>query len=409
MIKVCSSEEPGIPANALLIAINDQRIDDILEYRFYNDQSKTRRVLIEHAGNKTEIVFEPDKTISIQLEYPVYKECENNCDFCFIKGLPPGLRKELYFRDDDYRLSFMFGNFLSLTNIDEKDIQRIARLKLSPLYISVHSTDPELRKKLFKNERAGSIMEQLLSLIDNNIKLHCQVVVIPGVNDGANLIKTITELGKLYPGIASIGIVPVGKTRYTNGIPSVSQNQAKIIIHATQELHNTYRKKYKQGLVYLADEFFIKANMPIPETEYYDDFPQYENGIGITRTFLSEIDKLDLKRRIRGRYLFLTGFLAFSFVNELKAKLQTLGCIDENLVVAAVPNSFLGRSVTVSGLLGARDFTEALSRINGKYDRIILPPNCVNDSNQFIDDQTLNDTRVIIAPQSLKELLAWLQ
>jgi putative radical SAM enzyme (TIGR03279 family) len=409
MIKVCASKEPSIPVNALLIAINDQRIDDILEYRFYNDQSKTRRVLIEHEGHKTEVIFEPDKAISIQLEDPVYKECENNCDFCFINGLPPGLRKELYFRDDDYRLSFMFGHFLSLTNIDKKDIQRIARLRLSPLYVSVHTTDPELRKKLFQHEKARFIMEQLCSLTDHDIEIHCQVVVIPGVNDGANLIKTITDLGALYPGIASIGIVPIGKTRHTNEIPSVSQNQAKIIIHATQELHNTYRKKYKQGLVYLADEFFIKANMPIPETKYYDDFPQYENGIGITRTFLSEIDKLNLKRKIHGRYLFLTGFLAFSFVNELKAKLQTLGCIDENLIVAAVPNSFLGRSVTVSGLLGARDFTEALSRINGKYDRIMLPPNCVNDSKQFIDNQTLNDPRIIIAPKSLKELLTWLQ
>jgi len=409
VIKVCASEEPSIPANSLLIAINDQRIDDILEYRFYNDQSRVRRVLIEHEGDKTEVIFEPDKAISIELENPVYKECENNCDFCFINGLPPGLRKELYFRDDDYRLSFMFGNFLSLTNIDEKDIQRIARLRLSPLYVSVHTTDPELRKKLFKHERARFIMEQLCSLIDNDIRIHCQIVVIPEVNDGAHLIKTITDLGVLYPGIASVGIVPVGKTRHTDKIPSVSQNQAKIIIHATQELHNTYRKKHKQGLVYLADEFFIKANMPILETEYYDDFPQYENGIGITRTFLSEIEEVDIKRKIHGRYLVLTGFLALPFVNELKTKLQVLGCIDDNITVLPVCNLFLGRSVTVSGLLGAEDFTEALSRINGRYDKIILPPNCVNDSKQFIDNQTLQDTRVIIAPQSLKELLTWLQ
>ncbi len=409
MIKVCASKEPSIPANSLLIAINDQRIDDILEYRFYNDRSRVRRVLIEHEGDKTEVIFEPDKTISIELENPVYKECENNCDFCFINGLPPGLRKELYFRDDDYRLSFMFGNFLSLTNIDEKDIQRIARLRLSPLYVSVHTTDPKLRKKLFKHERAAFIMEQLCSLIDNDIRIHCQIVVIPEVNDGAHLIKTITDLGALYPGIASIGIVPVGKTRHTDKIPSVSQTQAKVIIHAIQELHNTYRKKHKQGLVYLADEFFIKANMPIPETEYYDDFPQYENGIGITRAFLSEIEKVNIKRKIHGRYLFLTGFSALPFVNELKAKLQTLGCIDDNITVLPVSNLFLGRSVTVSVLLGAEDFTEALSRINGKYDRITLPPNCVNDSKQFIDNQTLNDTRVIIAPQSLKELLTWLQ
>ena len=179
----------------MLIAINDQDIEDILEYRFYNDRSKTRHLLFEYQGKKTELVFDPDQDISIELDDPKYRQCENDCSFCFLKGLPQGLRQELYFRDDDYRLSFMFGNFLSLTNIDQADIQRIARLKLSPLYISVHTTDSELRKKIFKNEKAGSILKQLRSLIENNIKIHCQIVVIPGFNDGKHLMKTIDDLG----------------------------------------------------------------------------------------------------------------------------------------------------------------------------------------------------------------------
>ncbi|GAI46802.1 unnamed protein product, partial [marine sediment metagenome] len=159
-------------------------------------------ILIENKGVKKEVVFEPDEKIAIELEEPVYRQCENNCDFCFINGLPKGLRKKLYFKDDDYRLSFLLGNFLSLTNISKHDIQRIGRLKLSPLYVSVHTTDPELRRRLFKNDKAGLIMQHLSSLINNNIKIHCQIVVIPHITDDANLIKTITDLSTLYPGVS---------------------------------------------------------------------------------------------------------------------------------------------------------------------------------------------------------------
>jgi putative radical SAM enzyme (TIGR03279 family) len=409
MIKVCSSQEPRIPQNAMLIAINNQNIDDILEYRFYNDQSKTRCLLFEYQGKKTELVFGANREITIQLDAPVYRHCKNDCDFCFIRGLPQGMRKELYFRDDDYRLSFMFGNFLSLTNISPDDIKRIARLRLSPLYISVHSTNPELRKKLFKNDRAGLIMEQLRSLIDNNIKLHCQIVVIPGLNDGVELIKTINDLSELHPVLSSIGIVPVGRTKYLKNTPALSRYQAKEIIASVMNLHKIFKTKYHRGLVYLADEFFINTQTNLPTEEYYDDFPQYENGIGIARSFLSEVERLITKRKIHGHYLFLTGVLALPIIRELKIKLQNLGCIKDNIVIDSITNNFFGTSVTVSGLLSAEDFIAALKRINAPYNKIFLPPNCTNDSNQFLDSVPIEDERIIVAPKNLEDLVQCLQ
>ena len=227
MVRIIHSDDARIPNSARLLSINNHKIDDFLEYQFYNDITNTRKILIENKGVKKEVVFEPDEKIAIELEEPVYRQCENNCDFCFINGLPKGLRKKLYFKDDDYRLSFLLGNFLSLTNISKHDIQRIGRLKLSPLYVSVHTTDAELRRRLFKNDKAGLIMQYLSSLIDNNIKIHCQIVVIPHITDGANLIKTITDLSTLYPGVSSIGVVPVGRTKYANNIPMVSEKLAQ--------------------------------------------------------------------------------------------------------------------------------------------------------------------------------------
>jgi putative radical SAM enzyme (TIGR03279 family) len=428
MIKVEHSNDARILNNAVLLSINDHEIDDILEYQFYNDITKPRKILIQDNGVKKEIVFKSHEQIKVKFQEPEYRHCENNCDFCFINGLPRGLRKELYFRDDDYRLSFLFGNFLSLTNVDQDDIKRIARLKLSPLYVSVHTTDPELRRTLFENEKAGLIMEQLSSLIDNNIKIHCQIVVIPGLTDGVNLTRSINDLSTLVPGVNSIGIVPVGKTKYINSIPLVSKKLARPIIDLADEFHNRFRKRYKRSIVYCADELYIKAGLSLPGMYYYDDFPQYENGIGMVRTFINEIENLNRVKNLPGRILFLTGHLARPFVNMLKNKFET------NIDIIGIDNHFLGDSVTVSGLIAGEDFMRTINELDKKYDVIVLPPNCVNDSGEFIDGQMIsrdcharhffwrarndkkryfirnsNNNRVLTSPNNLKELIACLQ
>lgn len=410
MVKVIQSRDKRIPDGAFVRAINDHEIEDSLEYQYYNDISQTRKILIEKMGTKYQIILKTDEMLMVDIEEPAYRQCENNCEFCFINGLPTGLRKELYFRDDDYRLSFLFGNFLSLTNMREYDIKRIGRLKLSPLYVSVHTTNPELRKRVFKNVKAGLIMEQLSCLIDNDVVIHCQIVIIPGLTDGQQLFRSIKDLSTLYPGVHSIGVVPVGRTKYSKKIPEVSKKLANETIEIVNEYQAAFRKKHKRGVAYCADEFYIKAGLSIPDTYYYDDFPQYENGIGMLRAFINELNALKRITKIQGKILILTGRLALPYLNLLKAKLEENNsrkkvCVD----LRGVDNHFFGTSITVSGLLSAGDFTRTFRTFETAHDRIVLPPNCTNDSGEFIDGQAINDKRIIISPSSIEELIKCLQ
>lgn len=405
MVRVVASKDKRIPVGYDIAAINGRTIDDFLEFQFYNDVSRTRRILMEANGTSRLIVYRPHQNIAIELESPRYRQCKNKCDFCFINGLPKNLRKELYFRDDDYRLSFLFGNFLSLTNIDQNDITRIARLRLSPLYVSVHTTDPKLRIKLFKNKAAGDIVKRLKRLIDGDVQIHCQIVVIPGTTDGQSLTRTINDLSRLYPGVNSIGIVPVGKTKHLSGIPLVPNKMARSIIEFGQELNKRFRQRNKKGFVYLADEFFLKAGHQIPAREYYDELPQYENGIGMARVFLDEIASIKKVKRTRGRFLILTGKSASPFMKLLKARLHPDTIVD----VKTVNNNFFGSTVTVSGLLASRDMQKSIRGSSTAYDRIFLPPDCANEQGQFIDGGMIEDRRVLIAPARIKEFLKCLQ
>lgn len=385
--------------------IDDHPIDDFLEFEFHNDTSRTRRLLIEYNGTARRVVYRAHQTIPISLETPDYRRCENDCHFCFINGLPPSLRKELYFRDDDYRLSFLFGNFLSLTNIERPDISRIGRLRLSPLYVSVHTTDPARRIRLFRNENAGLINERLKALAGENIKLHCQIVVMPGLTDGQSLVRTIKDLGRLYPAVASIGVVPVGKTKYAKGVRLLSIGQSRWVMRAVQAMHRDFRRKTGRGLVYLADEFFVQTGRPLPPRDYYDDLPQYENGIGMARRLLEAIDQPMKIRRMKGRHLVLTSHSAYALLLRLKARLESKIDID----VKRVTNRFFGRSVTVSGLLCGQDLERAAARHGAHYDRVILPPDCVNDEGRFLDDHHIRSRRVRIAPETMKDLIRCLR
>jgi putative radical SAM enzyme (TIGR03279 family) len=410
MVKIISSHHPEIPSGAELITINRHRIHDTLEYMFYNNTADTRSIVILDKGERKKILVRANEEMRVELQAPEYCSCENNCTFCFVNGLPAGLRKELYFRDDDYRLSFLFGNFLSLTNITTDDIKRIRSLKLSPLYISVHATDPDLRIELFKNERAGEIMIQLERLAEAGIKLHCQVVVIPGMNDREHLHRTIRDLGMLHPSVQSIGIVPVGISIYLKNIPAVDRQHARELIRIAHSYHTTFRKSLGIGLVYAADELFIKAELPVPQKEYYDDSPQFENGIGMVRSFLDEIDEIKPPVHIRGRNLLVTGIAAQTYLEKLKQKLQTMGALEHGTFdIRAVDNTFFGKMVTVAGLLTGQDLIPVIKENKTSYDRIILPPFCVNQDKKFLDGLKITDEQVIIAPHNLSELMQCLQ
>jgi len=410
MPAILASNNRKIPVGAELISLGGRAIEDFLEFRFYNDPDQERRLLIRRNGRLKEIVVKTREKLDLKLADPAYKRCANDCSFCFVNGLPMGLRRELYYRDDDYRLSFLFGNFLSLTNLTDRDRERIARLRLSPLYISVHATDPRIRTKIFNNEKAGSIMDQLRDLAQHNIKFHCQIVVMPGINDGIKLTRSIRDLAKLYPALRSIGIVPLGISRYLKGFRTVDPVLSRTIIRTVQHYHQIYRKRYGIGLVYLADEFFIKAGASFPETGYYDDFPQYENGVGMCRRFLDELGGLNRIRKVKGRFLALTGRAAYPLVCALKRKLTVLmGNKTFLFDVRAVENRFFGPAVTVAGLLAGRDLRSRIGPGSKNYDRIILPPGCVNDRGQFLDGHVIRDPRVMVAPSSVGELLRCLR
>jgi putative radical SAM enzyme (TIGR03279 family) len=405
MVRVVASEDKKISIGCNIMTINNQKIDDFLEFQFYNDISKTRCIQLKANGRSRTVIYKPREEIAVTLESPRYRQCNNQCNFCFINGLPKGLRKEFYFRDDDYRLSFLFGNFLSLTNVSDSDITRITRLRLSPLYVSVHTTDPEIRARLFKNQKAANVLEKMKKLINGDVKIHSQIVVIPGMTNGRSLVRTIEDLSQLYPGVQSIGVVPVGRTQYIKGISSVTKSMAGSTVKIVHQFHNGFREKLKRGLVYLADEFYIKIGHRIPPRQYYDDLPQYENGIGMARMFLDEIEQLKKVKRTKGKFLMLTSISAFPFLKVLKAKLAPGIQFD----IEVVENHFFGPTVTVSGLLTGRDMKDKINRLTTEYDRVILPPNCTNESKRFLDDETIDDDRVMIAPSSIKELLKCLQ
>lgn len=410
MPAIVASNNRKVPAGCELIALNGRPVKDFLEFRFYNDPDSKRRLLIGLDGRRREVLIRAGEPLDLRLADPVYKNCRNDCGFCFVKGLPPGMRPELYFKDDDYRLSFLFGNFLSLTNLTAADAARIARLRLSPLYVSVHATQPAVRSRIFNNKKAGPIMEQLRDLVRRGIALHCQIVVQPGLNDKAVLERSLRDLTGLHPGVASVGVVPVGATRHAAGIRLVGPRLAAAILAQVQGSHDRCRRRFGRGVVYASDELFIKTGRPVPARDYYDDFPQYENGVGMIRRFLDELDRLSGRLYRRGRFLFLTGELARPYVRRLgQALAQRSGSARTVIDVRSVRNRFFGRSVTVSGLLAGQDLEAAIGRAGRPYDRIVLPPNCVNERGRFLDDRRIPDRRVIVAPASLEELIQCLR
>jgi putative radical SAM enzyme (TIGR03279 family) len=411
MIKVVRSNDPRIPEDSFLVSIDGHDIDDVIEFTFYNDTGQTRKLITEHEGIQQVVTLKPYEMNTFDLEEPVFRQCNNDCEFCFINGLPSqGLRKDLYVRDDDYRLSFLFGNFLSLTNVTQADIKRIGRLRLSPLYISVHTTNPRLRANMFRNSKAQYIVEQLKSLIDENIKLHCQIVVVPGINDDQELMYTLQTLYQFYPGIHSVGVVPVGTTKYLASIPRVSLSKAAKIVSALDSFHSDCRKECGVGFAYCADELFLLAGRHIPPASYYDDFSQLENGIGMLRQFIDEITTLNAKKRVSSKNMIITGMLAKPYVDMLVARLNescsgTTPCVE----CRALQNRFFGPTITVSGLLTGHDIKDHIDEYLKRYDRIFLPPNCVNDSGNLLDGTVFSNERVFIAPSSLKEFALCLQ
>jgi putative radical SAM enzyme (TIGR03279 family) len=400
VLKGSIGQEIGINPGDDLLSIDGQPIEDILDYQFYSSDSEFLLSIKKPDGEQWDIDIEKDydEDLGLVFDGVVFdrmKRCRNKCVFCFIDQLPPRMRSTLYTKDDDYRYSFLYGNFITLTNLTEKDWNKIINMHLSPLYVSVHSMDPEVRVRMLNNKKAAEIKNQLQRLKDADIKIHTQIVLCPGINDGDVLSDTIEQLAELVPSVLSIGIVPVGLTGHRSDLPDLrgfTADEIKAIILLIDQYQERFRKEYGYGLVYLADEFYISVGLPVPEEEYYDDFSQIENGIGLARILLDQFQIIepDLPEEIEPRTAYLvTGYSALPVMNYIVDRLNRIKGLEA--VVLPIPNRFFGGNVSVTGLLTGSDIIDYLG-IRYKDKNVIIPEVVLKDGEDvLLDDISIKE------------------
>ena len=373
------AHEIGIRPGDRIISINDHVLRDIIDYQFYGaDEDLTIVTLRDRQEITYEIERDYDEDLGIEFVAPTFdgiRRCQCHCSFCFVHQMPVGLRPTLYVRDDDYRHSFLFGNFVTLANLGEEDWARLAEQRISPLYVSVHATDPNLRARLMGTPQAMDILGQLRRLGELGIEVHTQIVVVPGINDGAALARTITDLAALYPVVQSIAIVPVGLTRcHRGGLRSMTPQECAGLVQDVAPRQASYRAERGLDLVYLSDEVYLQAGLPIPPAERYDGFPHLENGVGLVRQLLDEWDHLrqsaDSFRPSYGRVTVTCGALIAPILGGILAELSAMTGVNYRLV--PILNRFFGPNVTVSGLLTGQDVLAALHH-QDLGDRLVLP------------------------------------
>ncbi|MGQ9493509.1 MAG: DUF512 domain-containing protein [Anaerolineae bacterium] len=392
-----AAEAAGLRPGDLLFSINGHVLHDVIDYRFYSAEESLEVVVVRDGERMTlTIAREYGEELGLEFTTPTFdgiRRCQNHCDFCFINQMPPGLRKSLYIKDDDYRYSFLFGNFITLSNLKERDWARLAEQRLSPLYVSVHATEPQLRARILGVSHLPDILAQIRRLGSLGIEVHTQIVIVPGLNDGAALERTVQDLAALYPTVCSVGVVPVGVTRYHScGLRSLTAQEAKNIVTRIKSLQRDYRQRLGRGLVYLSDELYLIAGESLPSAESYDGFPQLANGIGLTRQLLNDWRRAKRRGQIRwshGKATFVCGTLIAPVLQPLAMELANLTGAD--IEVVAVSNQFFGPTVTVSGLLVAKDVIRALhGRAVG--DLIVLPASMFDASGQVtLDDYQQKD------------------
>jgi len=398
----------GLQPGDTIISINGRRIGDLIDYLFFADGERLD-MIISRKGRKIPIVLEKEdgNDSGIELRHFKIKTCRNKCIFCFVNQLPKGLRRSLYIKDEDYRMSFLYGNYITLSNITPSEKKRIVEQRLSPLYISVHSTRKELRNRLLGNPKATDILKDIRFFKEHKIKMHCQIVLCPDYNDGEELQKTINDLYKFYPYVASIAVVPVGLTSHRKNVEilrPVEERDAQMALELIEQNQRRFKKRHGDNIVYGADELYIRAGKEFPPLREYGDLPQIENGVGMVPQFLSQARSILSKKNLprienKERLNFIT-FTGLSFYPYLRRFIDKLN-EKANLNISALPveNQFFGRSVTVTGLLTGRDVIKTLySSIDGKERKelektILLIPDTVLKSGDsvFLDDISVKE------------------
>lgn len=404
----------GIEEGDVLVSINGNEINDILDYRFYLTEKKVK-IEIERGGERNFAIINKGEhdDIGLEFETPLMDKkhsCKNKCVFCFIDQLPKGMRDTLYFKDDDSRLSFLHGNYVTLTNMTDEDIDRIIKMHISPINVSVHTTNPSLRCKMMNNKRAGEVLGYLDRLAAAGIDICGQIVLCKGLNDGQELLRSMHDLAALHPAIKSVSVVPAGMTRYREGLyplEAFTKEDARAVIAQVNSFGNKCLEYYGSRIVFCSDEFYLKAEMPLPDDSFYEDYSQIENGVGMLTSLVSEFDA-ELE------YIdeYLDGFTgAKKSVATGMAAYETIKTICERLCervegleikVYPIKNEFFGESITVAGLLTGRDLE---SQLSGKKlgEELLIPETALKHGEDvFLCDMTLTELseklRVKITP-----------
>ncbi len=393
------SDRCGVKKDDILVKINGHGIKDVLDYMYYAADTEVSLELLR--DNKTiNLDISKDEYDDLGLEFETFlmdnkQSCSNKCVFCFIDQMPPGMRETLYFKDDDARLSFLQGNYVTLTNLHQEDIDRIVEMKLN-INVSVHTTNPELRVKMMHNRFAGEKLKYIWQLAESGIKLNCQIVCCPGLNDGDELRRSLTDLGTLMPNITSMAVVPVGLTKFRKGLyPLVgfTKESAAETIDIIEEFQQVFLEKFGTRTVFPSDEFYLIAERELPPMEAYEDFSQYENGVGMLRSLIDEFDKaLDMaewegeKRHVS----IATGYSPFSTISSLAKKAEER-FPDLRCDVYRIRNDFFGETITVTGLITAQDLIAQLKGKDLGDELLISSAMLRRDSDVFLDDLTVSD------------------
>ena len=394
------AHKAGIKKDDILVSINGREIRDVLDYRFYLADENIN-ILIKRDNKTLEFNIKKQEydDIGLDFETPLMDKkhsCENKCIFCFIDQLPKGMRETLYFKDDDSRLSFLHGNYVTLTNMHDRDIDRIIEMHISPVNVSVHTTNPELRCKMMHNKRAGDVLSYLKKLADANISLCCQIVLCKGINDKSELDRTLHDLMELRPALQSVAIVPSGLTKFRDGLYALepfTKEDARSVIAQINTYGEWCLKKFGTRLFFPADEFYIKAELPLPSDDFYEDYSQIENGVGMLTDMQTCID-LELEditpyESFSGKrsVSIATGYAAYSHICTIADKL--MNAFDGlNITVYKIKNNFFGDTITVAGLLTAKDISEQL-KDKDLGELLIFPGNALRAGGDvFLDDMT---------------------
>ena len=401
------AEKHGILPGDILQKINNNEINDVLDYRFYLTETAVGLSLLRGCEEYSVKIKKGEyDDIGLEFETPLMDKkhsCKNKCIFCFIDQNPEGLRDSLYFKDDDSRLSFIHGNYVTLTNMTQSDVDRIIKMRMSPINISVHTTNPELRVKMMKNKHSGEVLKYLDNFAKAGLSMCGQIVLCRGVNDGEELLRSMRDLAELYPAMSSVAIVPAGLTKFRDKLYPLTDftaSEAADIIDMINTFGDSHKEKHGTRLFYAADEFYLKAGRDIPDAEYYEDYPQLENGVGMIRSFSDEVgmalsDIVEFASASVGTRCvsLVTGTASYPMIKERVDKLCAV-CPGLSVNIYKIVNNFFGTSITVSGLLTGKDIYDQLAD-KPLGEELLIPQNCLRHGEDvFLCGMTVDELSV---------------